>query len=75
MQNEVPTQLSAWKDREDESMAFEIVWTPQEIGDYVFFPVRCDAALEYREQLGLPREPTYPLHLTIGNLKPASGSR
>ena len=33
------------------------------------------AARDYRERLGLPREPTYPLHLTIGNLKPASGSR
>lgn len=72
---EVPTDLSAWNDREGEPMAFEIDWTPQEIGDYVFFPVRCDAALDYRQCLGLPREPKYPLHLTIGNLKPASGSR
>lgn len=70
---EVPTNLSVWKDREGAPMAFEIVWTPQEIGDYVFFPVRCDAALDYRERLGLPREPKYPLHLTIGNLKTASG--
>ncbi len=42
---------------------------PQEIGDYVLYPVRCEAALDYRERLGLPREPRYPLHLTIGNLK------
>ncbi len=70
---EVPTDLSAWKDREGAPMAFEIVWTPQAIGDYVFYPVRCDAALDYRERLGLPREPKYPLHLTIGNSKKTSG--
>ena len=70
---EVPADPSIWKDREDEPMAFDIVWTPREIGDYVFFPVRCDAALDYRERLGLPREPRHPLHLTIGNFKKASG--
>jgi hypothetical protein len=42
---------------------------PWRVGDYVFFPVRCEAALEYRERLGLPRAPRYLLHLTIGNLK------
>ena len=36
---------------------------------FAFAPVRCEAALDYRERLGLPREPPYPLHLTIGNLR------
>lgn len=69
VQDERPADLSAWKDREGETMSFELVYPPQEIGDYVFYPVRCEAALDYRQRLGLPREPRYPLHLTIGNLK------
>lgn len=36
---------------------------------YVWFPVKCDRALEIREELGLSRQPFFPLHLTIGNFK------
>lgn len=38
-------------------------------GTYVWLPVRCDRALDIREELGLPRMPYFNLHLTIGNLK------
>jgi hypothetical protein len=69
VQGEVPADSAAWKEGEGEPMTFELLYPPQEIGEYVFFPVRCDAALDYRERLGLPREPKYPLHLTIGNSK------
>ena len=69
VQGEVPADPAAWKEGDGEVMTFELIHAPQEIGDYVFFPVRCEAALDYRERLGLPREPQYPLHLTIGNRK------
>lgn len=69
VQGEVPAQPACWKDREGAEMAFELRFPPQEIGDYVFFPVDCEAALDYREALGLPRAPRHPLHLTIGNRK------
>lgn len=36
---------------------------------YVWFGVRCDFALDIRTELGLPRDPYFPLHLTIGNFK------
>jgi len=36
---------------------------------YVWLPVVCEAALDIRVELGLQREPYFPLHLTIGNRK------
>ncbi len=62
VQNEMPPDLTQWRALEGE---------PQEIGEYVFYPVACAEALAYREALGLPREPRWPLHLTFGNRKPA----
>jgi hypothetical protein len=60
---------AAWKDCEGRIVEFEYQCPPQEIGEYVFFPVICQDALNYRERLGLPREPQWPLHLTFGNFK------
>jgi hypothetical protein len=58
-----------WKDREGRVVEFEYQYPSQEIGEYVFFPVICEDALDYRERLGLPRDPQWPLHLTFGNFK------
>jgi len=35
---------------------------------YFWLSVLCPRLLDIREELGLPRKPLYPLHLTIGNL-------
>jgi hypothetical protein len=59
----------AWMDREGQSVEFEYLLPPRTIDEYTFFPVICEAALDYRELLGLPREPPLPLHLTFGNSK------
>lgn len=69
VQNEVPPNLAAWRALEGRPMRFEYCHPPQEIGEYVFFPVECAEALDYREHLGLSREPRLPLHFTIGNRK------
>jgi hypothetical protein len=71
VQNEMPRDLTRWKALEGRMMAFEYRLPPQEIGEYVFFQVDCIEALDYREALGLPREPHWPLHLTFGNHKQA----
>ena len=34
-------------------------------GTYLWLPVVCEEALKIREELGLPRMPYFPLHLTI----------
>ncbi|MEQ1512757.1 MAG: hypothetical protein ABL934_08780 [Lysobacteraceae bacterium] len=71
VQNEIPPDPTRWKALEGWTMAFEYRLPPQEIDEYVFFPVDCAEALDYREALGLPREPQWPLHLTFGNRKAA----
>lgn len=71
VQNEVPPDLTLWCALEGRPMTFDYVHPPQEIGEYVFYPVACAEALTHREALGLPREPRWPLHLTFGNRKAA----
>lgn len=36
-------------------------------GDYFWLDVFCPRLLDIREELGLPRDPLYPLHLSIGH--------
>ena len=38
-------------------------------GKYFWLPVRCERLLDIREELGLPRDPEFGLHLTIGNVR------
>ena len=71
IQNETPPNLEHWNDREGREVTLEYEQAPQETDGYIFLPVNCPEALDYREQLGLPREPKWPLHLTIGNRKNA----
>ena len=67
VQGEVPPNPQYWKDRGGETVSLEYEQAPQETDGYVYLPVTCEAALDYRELLGLPRSPKWPLHLTIGN--------
>ena len=69
VRGEVLPDPAAWNDREGRIVEFEYAYPPQEIGEYALFPVICEAALDYRERLGLPREPQWALHLTFGNFK------
>lgn len=69
IRGEVPTNPCPWGDRDGAPITIEYAQQPQQASGYVFLPVQCDAALEYRQQLGLPRQPQWPLHLTIGNYK------
>ncbi|MEM7017364.1 MAG: hypothetical protein AAF512_08510 [Pseudomonadota bacterium] len=71
VQNEKPTNLKHWKDREGAEVTLEYEQVPQETEGYIYLPVHCEEALDYRELLGLPREPRWPLHLTVGNRKQA----
>lgn len=71
VQEDRPPDAPLWRALEGQPMTFEYHHPPQAFGPYVFYPVTCAEALDYREALGLPREPQWPLHLTIGNRKPA----
>lgn len=67
IRGEAPVDAARWGREDGQRVTFEIDPVPQETRGYVWYPVRCDAVLDLRERLGLPREPVPPLHLTIGN--------
>lgn len=69
VQNEMPPDLTHWRALEGQAMTFDYLHPPRQIGEYAFYPVECAEALAYREALGLPRQPRWPLHLTFGNRK------
>ncbi|MGO1070654.1 hypothetical protein [Lysobacter sp. CA199] len=71
IRGERPVAMDAWK--RGDGATIEFAYQPQahETDDYVWHRVRCEALLNLRETLGLPREPEPALHLTIGNAKRA----
>jgi len=66
--------LNLWGKYDGDSIEFEYeprITTREPEPDrpkYFWLNVSCPKLLDIREELGLPREPPYPLHLTIGNL-------
>ena len=69
IRDEEPTDPTLWKSLEGESVPLRYSNEVAIYGTYAVIPVECPEALSYREPLGLPRDPAYPLHMTIGNLK------
>jgi hypothetical protein len=67
--NEEPPNKTFWRSYERKWIDFEYVHKPDSNGVHVWLPVICPAALDLREELGLKRDPYYPLHLTVGNNK------
>lgn len=69
IRDECPDDKSLWLAGQGETV--ELVYSAdfQVYSGFVVAPVRCDAMLDYRQALGLPREPEYGLHLTIGNAR------
>jgi hypothetical protein len=73
IRGDVPPNQAAWGRFQGAEVEFEYEPLVQETGGYLWVPVACAPALARREQLGLPREPEPPLHLTIGNLQLEEG--
>lgn len=69
IRGEEPPLPAAWGRLEGQEVEYEYEPIVRETDGYLWVPIRCEAALDHRNELGLPREPTPPLHLTIGNLK------
>lgn len=68
VRGEVPPNRSLWKESDGLEVRIAYRQEPCESEGFIYLPVSCPSLLDYREALGLPREPTWPLHLTIGNL-------
>lgn len=71
IRGEKPPLMERWAALAGQEVTLEYSHAPEETSGYVWLPVHCPAALDYRESLGLEREPALPLHLTIGNCKHA----
>ncbi len=71
IRDEKPPNPDLWEKLEGRQVCVEYDCEIELVNGFAVAPARCEAALEYREILGLPREPKYPLHLTIGNLRKA----
>jgi hypothetical protein len=69
IRDEEPHKKTNWEKLQAQEIEFKYEPNIQETGGYLWVPVQCEFALTHREELGLPREPELPLHLTIGNLK------
>ena len=69
VRGEVPPQAAAWHRLAGQAFEFEYDDYVRETDGYLWFPVRCPATVELREELGLPPEPDPPLHFTIGNVQ------
>ena len=64
-----PAKVDLWGKYEGRELEFAVSLAAETDGTYVWMPVTCEPALDMREELGLPRQPFLPLHLTIGNAK------
>jgi hypothetical protein len=69
IRDEEPPNKVLWERHDGQEIEFTLIPKAESDGVYIWFPVVCEEALQIREALGLPREPFFPLHLTIGNNK------
>ncbi len=69
IRGEMPPNIQHWGTIDGNTVSIQYSHSPRETSGYFYLPVQCEAALDYRQLLGLPREPEFPLHLTFGNSK------
>jgi hypothetical protein len=65
VRDEEPPNKLLWEKYDGLEVDFEIVGCVETNGDYYWFPIKCQQALDLRIELGLG-EPLYPLHVSIG---------
>ncbi len=56
-----------WEQHAGKVITFEYDPVPKTNGIYWWLTVHCDTLLDMRVQLGLPRDPEFPLHLSFGH--------
>jgi hypothetical protein len=69
VRDEVPQQPQFWERYAGKSIDLIVTPLPETDGVYHWLPIQCGAALDIREELGLARDPLYPLHLSFGHEK------
>jgi len=71
VRNEEPESLfkSIWGRYEGKIVPFEYCLISQSDLLFTWLNIKCEFLLNIREELGLARNPIFPLHMTIGNKK------
>jgi len=67
VRDEEPPNKQFWEKYNDLEVNFETVGEMETNGDYYWFPIKCQQALDLRSELGLG-ELLYPLHVSIGRV-------
>lgn len=67
IRNEEPTNKEVWEKYAGKRVEFEYESLLQTDGSYWWLSVVCEELLEMRTELGLPRDPQFPLHLSVGH--------
>lgn len=67
IRNEEPRNKQFWELYAGNPLDFEYNPVPQTNGNYWWVTVTCPMLLDIREELGLPREPLVPFHLSFGH--------
>ena len=67
IRNEEPLHKEYWEKYSGKTVEFEYETSPLTDGNYWWVTVFCEELLDLRTELGLPREPEFPLHLSIGH--------
>lgn len=62
----IPNFKQLWRLDENKLVEFEYEGGVMDNGEYYWLKARCPYLLDLREKYGLPREPRFGLHLTIG---------
>lgn len=65
---EIIENHNLWALNDGNVVEFELDLIVKNNGDFVWMDVNCPIFYELRIMFGLPKEPEFPFHLTIGNL-------
>jgi hypothetical protein len=68
IRNEEPPNRDLWEKYNNQKVDFLYIPPVETNGEYFWLNVICDKLFQIREELGLPREPEIPLHLSIGHI-------
>lgn len=66
VRDEEPSNKNLWEKYQNLEIEFKVIPKIESNGDYFWFPVECNFALDIREELGLG-DPKFPLHISIGH--------
>ena len=67
IRDEEPPNKQFWEKYNGQEVEFAVIPKLGTNGDYYWFPVECNMALDLRVELGLDRNPAIPLHVSIGH--------